>query len=79
MKPTVRYIDLGFCELGCRAMVLPLDHYSQQVENRRWVKTSTVLVITPGLEGPTFETRYTIYRPEGIGDAVRVRERQAAV
>lgn len=79
MKPTVRYIDLGFCELGCRAMVIPLDHYSPRITNRRWVTTSTVLAITPGVDGPTFETRRTIYVPVESGEAVRVRERRAVV
>lgn len=63
MKQTVKYIDLGFCVVGCPARVVPLNHPHQFVKNREWATTSPVQSLTWTPNGPVFETLNTIYVP----------------
>ncbi len=62
MKPVVRYIDLGFCVLGCPADVMPYDHPVRWL-NRTWVRTTPVASLCWTPDGPEFETRNTRYVP----------------
>jgi hypothetical protein len=61
-KPTVRYIDVQIpIIVGRPTLVLPLDHPSTHVSNRRWAQTTAVQSQRPGVNGPVFETRNTTY------------------
>lgn len=61
VKPLVHYRELVFCMLGRSAVVVPVDHPSARVSNRRHIVTSTVMVEIDG-EG-AFETLNTRYEP----------------
>ena len=75
MKQLVKYIDLGFCVVGCQALVMPLNHPSELVENRVWATTTEVLSLDWTPYGPRFETLNTIYEPIGDYDAEEIRQR----
>lgn len=70
MKQRVRYIDLGRCEEGEPAQVIPADHPSSLVQNGKWTTTSPVLKILEQARGPVFETRNTIYHPGDTDESV---------
>lgn len=61
IKPLVHYRELVYCMLGRSALVVPVDHPSGMVSNRRHIITSTVMVDMDG-EG-RFETLNTRYEP----------------
>lgn len=61
MKPTVRYIDLARSpKKGERARLIPLDHHNE-IFNGHWIRTSPVMEVRPGINGPTFATHNTCY------------------
>lgn len=72
MKQQVMYSDLGFCEVGQRALVVPVDHPDKTLRGP-WVSTSPVLSISPRINSsPVFETLNSIYRP--VEDGIPIRE-----
>lgn len=63
-KPKVRYADVGFVAPGFSATVRPLDHPSDLVSNKTWVRTTPVQkILYHSSNGPVFETLNTIYLP----------------
>ena len=63
-KPIVHYRDVvtPVC-VGHSAVVWPIDHPSEHVDNVRPVLTSPVVCVTEGIRGPLFETLNTYYKP----------------
>lgn len=58
---TVRYSDLGRCELGRCAHAITIDHPTAR--NGSWVMTTPVTRIIKGPRGPRFQTANTLYIP----------------
>ena len=66
-KPQIRYADLGNCLIGRRADVFVRTHPSvpRIPVGGAWITTSEVLgFLRHEANGPVFETRNSIYRPE---------------
>lgn len=67
MKPVVRFEYVDFCEVGCSALVKPIDHESPYVSNTKMARTSTV--ISKQIDGLDrvlcFETQNTCYKRIG--------------
>lgn len=63
-KPTVHYRDVMLpVVVGASALVHPVDHSSELVSNKKWARTSPVICVVQGENGPLFETENTLYRP----------------
>lgn len=54
-KRRITYVDLGFCEVGCNAVVY--------IKGQGWFRTTKVIEIVPHCDGPVFETLNSIYWP----------------
>ena len=64
LKPEVEYADLMKCVIGYPAIVYTVDHPNLTTKHK-WRKTSPVVRITQHTpNGPVFETRNSIYKPE---------------
>ena len=64
LKPEIEYANLARCVIGHEAIVYTVEH-PRLVTKYRWRITSPVLrFIRHEANGPVFETRNSIYRPE---------------
>ena len=66
LKPQIRYADIGDCHIGASAFIFLKKHPSLPLpEGGEWVYTSEVLgFLRHEANGPVFETRNSIYKPE---------------
>ena len=64
LKPEIEYADLMKCVIGYPAIVYTVDHPNLATKHQ-WRKTSPVLgFLRHEANGPVFETRNSIYKPE---------------
>ena len=64
LKPVVKYSDLSKCVIGHRAIVYTAEHSRLATKYKGRITSPVLRFIRHEANGPVFETRNSIYRPE---------------